>query len=350
MCIRDRIKGNTPADQGRRGAVEDDIERAKKKGDKKLVAKLKEAEPDSGADRIRAYNLDEGKMKELHGYIEDGKSAEWIAKKMGVDVKTIKSLMSGYKEAYELGTNEYRAYLEKVTPGEVDEASARADAARAMRADPSMSSDPFSKDVEASPEDVKGAEKNIINQLRGLVSLRGIGKITLKPSEKKALQKKDSKYLKTLGSGFVEFEKGHEKVDLKVAQAVLNKFSSLKKPTDKVKFQAKVAKSYKDMLTALKEEVVNEGTWALPKTSKQKKELKKLLSKPLKAKDATDKLYDIIGDDDLFDQIDDFASTEPNADVRSMVKTAMKRLGIKEEVKETILDRIDRKLKERKNG
>ena len=247
-----KIKGNTPADQGRRGAVEDDIERAKKKGDKKLVAKLKEAEPDSGADRIRAYNLDEGKMKELHGYIEDGKSAEWIAKKMGVDVKTIKSLMSGYKEAYELGTNEYRAYLEKVTPGEVDEASARADAARAMRADPSMSSDPFSKDVEASPEDVKGAEKNIINQLRGLVSLRGIGKVQLTPQQKRNLKKKDSKYLKTLGSGFVQFGKGQEKVDIKVAQAVLNKFNSIKKPADKEKFQAQVGKSYKDMLKVLK--------------------------------------------------------------------------------------------------
>ena len=54
------------------------------------------------------FDLDEGKMKELHGYIEDGKSAEWIAKKMGVDVKTIKALMketldeaSGDKEAYQ---------------------------------------------------------------------------------------------------------------------------------------------------------------------------------------------------------------------------------------------------------
>ena len=37
-----KIKGNTPADEGRRGAVEDDIERAEKKGDKKLVKKLKE--------------------------------------------------------------------------------------------------------------------------------------------------------------------------------------------------------------------------------------------------------------------------------------------------------------------
>jgi hypothetical protein len=101
----------------------------------------------------------------------------------------------------------------------------------------------------------------------------------------------------------------------------------------------------RNALRRANEEVVNEGTWAVPKTPKQKSALKKLLSKPLKAKGATDKLYDIIGDDELFDQIDDFASTEPNADVRSMVKTAMKRLGIKEE---TILDRIDRKLKERK--
>ena len=37
-----KIKGKTPADDGRRAAVEDDIERAKKKGDKKLVKKLKE--------------------------------------------------------------------------------------------------------------------------------------------------------------------------------------------------------------------------------------------------------------------------------------------------------------------
>tara|TARA_Y100001951_G_C11057699_1_gene139100 strand:- start:94 stop:507 length:414 start_codon:yes stop_codon:yes gene_type:complete len=115
-----------------------------------------------------------------------------------------------------------------------------------------MKQDPFSKDVEASDADVKGAEKNIINQLRGLVSLRGIGKITLKPSEKKALQKKGSKYLKTLGSGFVQFGKGQEKVDIKVAQSVLNKFNSIKKPADKEKFQAQVGKSYKDMLKVLK--------------------------------------------------------------------------------------------------
>ena len=39
-------------------------------------------------------DLDEGRMKELHMYIGQGKSAEWIAKKMKLDVKTVKALMS----------------------------------------------------------------------------------------------------------------------------------------------------------------------------------------------------------------------------------------------------------------
>jgi len=76
---------------------------------------------------------------------------------------------------------------------------------------------------------------------------------------------------------------------------------------------------------------LDEGTWALPKTPKEKSALKKLLSKPLKAKDASDKLYDIIGDDELADDVDDFADNNPNDDVRPIVKGHMKRLGIKED-------------------
>ena len=82
-----------------------------------------------------------------------------------------------------------------------------------------------------------------------------------------------------------------------------------------------------------KEEVeLDEGTWTLPKTPKQKAELKKLLSKPLKAKDATDKMYDIIGDDQLADDLDELADSDPNDDARDLVRSHMKRLGIKEEV------------------
>ena len=63
------------------------------------AARLRRGERNLNKEEV---DLDEGKMKELHGYIEDGKSAEWIAKKMGVDAKTIKALMAGYKEAMKL--------------------------------------------------------------------------------------------------------------------------------------------------------------------------------------------------------------------------------------------------------
>ena len=175
--------------------------------------------------RVEEVEVDAGKMKELHGYIQDGKSAKEIAKIMKLDVKTIKALMSGYNEAYELGTDEYREYLEKLTPGEMDEASARADAMRGMRRGREV--DPADVDTDATDDDIKGASKNIIMQMRKAVSLRG--------------------------NFPVEFGDGKKvKIPAKVGQAVQDKYNSLKKPADKEKFQAQVAKSYKDMLKVLK--------------------------------------------------------------------------------------------------
>ena len=136
----------------------------------------------------------------------------------------------GIKEYWEIGTDEYRAYLEKLTPGEMDEASARSDAKRAMKSDPSMKQNPFLTDVEASDEDIKGASKNIIMQMRKAVSLRGTHPVE-----------------------FLDRKK--VKIPVKIAQAVQNKYDSFRKPADKVKFQNKVAKSHKDMLLALKEKV-----------------------------------------------------------------------------------------------
>ena len=45
------------------------------------------------------------------------------------------------------------------------------------------------------------------------------------------------------------------KIPVKIAQAVQDKYNTFRKPADKVKFQARVAKSHKDMLLALKENV-----------------------------------------------------------------------------------------------
>ena len=95
--------------------------------------------------------LDEGRMKELHGYIEQGMSAKEIAKKMKLDVKTIQALMPKKEEVEE---------------------GAAADARRAMRGDPDMKQRAFSKDDSATDDERKAASKNIMMQMRKAVSLR----------------------------------------------------------------------------------------------------------------------------------------------------------------------------------
>ena len=179
---------------------------------KKVVKMLKKA---SGAHAGQAKDLekavtedselDEGKMSQLHQMMKDGKSAEEIAKAMKLDLKTIKAL----------------------TKEEIGEASAAADARRAMRGDPDMRQRAFSKDDSATDDERKAASKNIMMQMRKAVSLRSFD---------------------------VEFSDGKKvKIPQKVAQAVLQKYNSFRKPADKEKYQAKVGKSYKDMLAALKE-------------------------------------------------------------------------------------------------
>ena len=114
---------------------------------------------------------------------------------------------------------------------DLDEASARADAMRAMRKGKEV--DPADVDSFASDDDIKAASKNIIMQMRKAISLRG--------------------------NFPVEFmDKKKVKVSAKIAAAVQNKYNSMRRANDKEKFQAKVAKSYKDMLSALKEESVKE--------------------------------------------------------------------------------------------
>lgn len=67
------------------------------------------------------------------------------------------------------------------------------------------------------------------------------------------------------------------------------------------------------------------GTWALPQTVKKAKELQELMKLPLPAKIASNRLYDLIGDDNLFDKI---ISVEnecgKDRDVRDLVKFSLK--------------------------
>lgn len=77
-----------------------------------------------------------------------------------------------------------------------------------------------------------------------------------------------------------------------------------------------------------------EGVWSLPDTEEQKDKLKMLMSQPLAAGpdgiNATEQLYDLIGDDDLFDLINSLAAEDPDANIWEdpPILARLKELGI----------------------
>ena len=74
-----------------------------------------------------------------------------------------------------------------------------------------------------------------------------------------------------------------------------------------------------------------EGTWALPDTPEKQSQLIELLSKNLlvgaDATNATEQLYDLLGDDELFDQLYELAQRDANADARQVVLDRMQELS-----------------------
>ena len=75
-----------------------------------------------------------------------------------------------------------------------------------------------------------------------------------------------------------------------------------------------------------------EGTWALPETPEAKDKLYSLLAQELPvgpdAANATEQLYDILGDDMLFDRLGELADRDANADARPVIIARMKEMGM----------------------
>ena len=87
---------------------------------------------------------------------------------------------------------------------------------------------------------------------------------------------------------------------------------------------------------------ISEGTWALPQTEQDQQKLIDILSQELPvgvdAMNATDALYNIFGDDKLFDRLEDIAKVDPKADARDAV---MERLSeVNPQMYQAILDTI----------
>ena len=74
-----------------------------------------------------------------------------------------------------------------------------------------------------------------------------------------------------------------------------------------------------------------EGTWTVPNTPEQQQELIALLSKELPvgadAVNATEQLYSLFGDDELFDQLQELADANADADAREIVIARLKELA-----------------------
>jgi hypothetical protein len=85
-------------------------------------------------------------------------------------------------------------------------------------------------------------------------------------------------------------------------------------------------------------DTVTEGTWAIPDSPGTEARLKELLSAELpvgpNATNATEQLYDLVGDDQLFDQLAELAEQDPDADARPLVLARLEEMGID-------LDRVD---------
>lgn len=90
-----------------------------------------------------------------------------------------------------------------------------------------------------------------------------------------------------------------------------------------------------DVMESSKEKVT-EGTWSIPDTPEKVRELKDLMKQELPAAGAHDKIYHLLGDDELFDELDAMEEKDPKADVRGMIVRRLDDLGLlkKKEVTE----------------
>jgi len=169
-------------------------------------------------------NLDEGKMKDIVTDVEDamGKIKYKLSQKGGkFIIRVSKNDEKDAQKAMKMNPL-YIAGKLRVIPESFLIASTVDRITRSEARD----IDPADIDVRATDKDVDNASKNIILQLRKVINLRGA-----KP---------------------VEFASGKEKVHPNVAAAALTKHENMRRADDKEAFQRRIARSYKDLLNAVK--------------------------------------------------------------------------------------------------
>ena len=166
--------------------------------------------------------------------------AKGVGDKKGMSVSTKKARDAHFTKGAKMDDDNPNAY--KPAPGDKDKKTKPSQYTKKFKQMygevTERRIDPADVDTSATDDDIAAADKNIMMQLRKSVSLRGNFPVQF-------------------------MDKKKVKVSSKIAQAVQSKYNSMKKPADKEKFQSKISKSYKDLLSALKEQLeMDESLWA----------------------------------------------------------------------------------------
>lgn len=90
--------------------------------------------------------------------------------------------------------------------------------------------------------------------------------------------------------------------------------------------------------------VIKSGTWAIPQTQREVEDLQELLLNPIKAEEAEDLIYGLVGDDELFDAIDAQIEQDPKADVRPIIINRLKELLNPEDYEQSMNKKIHKML------
>ena len=163
--------------------------------------------------------------------------AKGVGDKKGMSVSTKKARDAHFTKGAKMDDDNPNAY--KPAPGDKDKKTKPSQYTKKFKQMyGERRIDPADIDISATDDDIAAADKNIMMQLRKSVSLRGNFPVQF-------------------------MDKKKVKVSSKIAQAVQTKYDSMKKASDKEKFQSKISKSYKDLLKALKEQLeMDESLWA----------------------------------------------------------------------------------------
>jgi hypothetical protein len=216
------------------------------------------------------------------------------------------------------------------------------------------------------PYDIRGQHiVDIVQELNVLGRFeRGVARETVLEGDTAQLVSEAAVYRKTLkenlkrlgtGRGYAEYFESWNPVDLTEQDVVIEslKHMFVKQTLDaRIEQALPVLARIQQQGNAMKEATIFEawanrlveGTWSTPDTPEAQQKLLDFMSREqpvgADATDATEQLYDLLGDDKLFDQLATLAESDPNADCRQMVLDRMQQLSDNPDVR-AVLEQLN---------